>query len=131
LAWPRCFGAIALVLGAAIPAQAYTSTVGGQFNRTGSTVHYKTTRYTQGSATILDHLSRSAGSPHGGYYMELGVTVPNGPGDQGLNYMGVSTYLNATLSSTYWLKDTAFKTYGDMPVSNGPCQPYFNGTLYF
>jgi len=125
------FGAIALVLGAAIPAQAYTSTVGGQLNCTGSTVHYTTTRYTQGSATIQYHLSQSAGSPQGGYYTYLGVTVPNGGGDQGLHYMDVTINPNATLSSTYWLANTAFKMYGKMPVSNGPCQPYFNGTLYY
>ncbi len=123
---------IAMVFGVALPAQAYTTqTVWGELNCTGSTVYYNTTRYTSGSTTIQYHLTDSAGSQYGTDGTYLGVYIVAENSYKGLKYMWLPTVPNATLSGTYWLANTAFKMYGKMPVSDGTCDNYFSGTLYF
>lgn len=125
------FSAFALVVGVAVPAQAASTIVTGELNCTGSTVYYNTTRYTSGSATIQFSLSNSAGSTYGGWSTSLGVYIVAENSYKGLKSMSLPSFPNAVLSGTYWLANTAFKMYGKMPVSDGPCDNVFAGTLYF
>ena len=123
--------ALGSVLGFAAPAQAYSSTVWGELNCTGSTVYFSTVRYTQGSAMIQYALANETGSTYGSDGIYLGVYIVAENSYKGLKYMSVPSYPNAVLSGTFWLKNTAFKMYGRMPVSDGACDNYFSGTLYF
>lgn len=122
---------LGLVFGTSTVAQAYTATTWGELNCAGYNVYYNTTRYTQGSATIQYRLSDSAGSQYGVDATYLGVYIVAENSYKGLKYMSVPNSPNAMLSGTYWLANTAFKMYGRMPVSDGTCDNYFSGTLYY
>lgn len=123
--------ALLLVFGVALPANAYTATVWGTLNCTGSTVYYSTVRATQGGATIQYSLSNQTGSTYGTDGTYLGVKIVSTGAYQGLKYMYLPQSPNAVLSGTYWLAGTQFTMYGRMPTSDGTCDNYFSGTLYY
>jgi len=123
---------LTLVFAVGVPAQAYTTeTVWGELNCSGSTVYYHTVRYTSGSTNIQYQLTKSAGSKYGQSGTYLGVYIIAESSYKGLKYMSLPSFPYATLSDTYWLKDTSFKMYGKMHASDGACYNTFSGKLYF
>jgi hypothetical protein len=94
-------------------------------------VYFSTIRYTQGASTIQYNLSNQSGSQYGGDGTYLGVYIVAQDSYKGLKFMFLPQAPFATLSGTYWLANTAFKIYGKMPVSDGTCDNYFSGTLYY
>jgi hypothetical protein len=122
-------GALALVVGIAVPAQAASADTWGTLNCTGSTVHFTTVRSASGGNQIQYQLLNETGSTYGTDGTYLGITVSGT--DQGLHFMFLPQAPNSVLSSTWWLQGTQFKMYGKMLVSNGTCDNFFSGTLYY
>ncbi|TXK16370.1 hypothetical protein [Homoserinibacter sp. GY 40078] len=114
-----------------IPAQAKTASTWGTLNCSGSTVFYNVSRYTSGSDNVEYRLKDSAGSQYGTDMTYLGIKIVTTGKYQGLTSMSLPVRPDAVLSSTYWLKNTEFTMYGKMPASDGKCDNYFSGTLYY
>lgn len=119
---------MALVAGAAVPAHAASSNIGGNVNCTGSWVNYTTERATT-NVPIETYLSNAAGSARGGWQTSIGIRiVANGALHTGVHPFA-DTWAHIANAGIYY-QGTRFTMRAKMEASSGTCDNTWAATLY-